>query len=157
MLPGMPRGLLSRLVSLGPAAVRWAEAHEAEILRNGLALDAKMQAVARAVGVRNPERVRLAVVARIPLPEEPELRQAAISLGMLGPETIGLTLGHGIYVRKRPVSTRLLSHECRHVHQYEQAGSIAAFLGNYLQQIATVGYRDAPLEVDARAHEIDRL
>ncbi|WAS89735.1 hypothetical protein [Nannocystis punicea] len=148
---------LSRLVSLGPAAVRWAEAHEAEILRTGLPLDAKMQAVARAVGVRQPERVRLAVVARIPLPEDPDLRQAALSLGMLGPETIGLTLGHGIYVRKRPVSTRLLSHECRHVYQYEQAGSIAAFLADYLQQIATVGYLHAPLEVDARAHEIERL
>jgi hypothetical protein len=50
---------------------------------------------------------------------------------------------------------RLLSHECRHVHQYEAHGSIAAFLPVYLEQIATVGYRNSPLEQDARAHEVD--
>jgi hypothetical protein len=50
-------------------------------------------------------------------------------------------------------TTRLVSHELRHVHQYETAGSIAAFLGVYLAQIATVGYDNAPLEPDAIRHE----
>lgn len=48
---------------------------------------------------------------------------------------------------------RLLSHEYRHVHQYEAAGSIAAFLRRYLQQIAEVGYERAPYEIDARQWE----
>lgn len=39
-------------------------------------------------------------------------------------------------------------------HQYEQAGSIAAFLPRYLQQIVTVGYNNAPFEIDARSHEL---
>jgi hypothetical protein len=51
------------------------------------------------------------------------------------------------------VDPRLLRHEFRHVHQYEMAGSIIAFLPVYLGQIVQFGYRDAPLEVDARAHE----
>ena len=66
---------------------------------------------------------------------------------------VGLTLGYGVYVCHGHGSIRLLSHEFRHVYQYEHAGSIAAFLPAYLQQIVTVGYNNAPLEVDARAHE----
>ncbi len=68
---------------------------------------------------------------------------------------VGLTLGHCIYICLGHNSNRLLSHECRHVHQYEIAGSIATYLPNYLQQIVDFGYEDAPFEVDARAHETD--
>ena len=75
--------------------------------------------------------------------------------GLLGPEMIGVTFGYGVYICDGHISNRLISHECRHVYQYEVAGSIGAFLQVYLQQIATVGYHDAPLEVDARQHEID--
>jgi hypothetical protein len=67
---------------------------------------------------------------------------------------VGLTLGHGIYVCDGHFSNRLISHECRHVHQYEEAGSIRAFLPLYLQQIAEYGYEGAPYEVDARDHEV---
>lgn len=42
----------------------------------------------------------------------------------------------------------------QHVWQYEQAGSIASYLPIYLQQVADYGYEDAPLENDARDHEI---
>ena len=49
---------------------------------------------------------------------------------------------------------RLLSHECRHVFQYEQAGSIALFLPLYLDAIVRVGYENCPFEQDARAHEL---
>lgn len=53
------------------------------------------------------------------------------------------------------MSVRLASHECRHVVQYEEAGSIAAFLPGYLKQLADVGYENAPYEIDAKAHEFD--
>jgi hypothetical protein len=66
---------------------------------------------------------------------------------------VGLTLGDGVYVCHGHGTVRLLSHEFRHVYQYEQAGSIGAFLPVYLQQIVTFGYNNAPLEVDARTHE----
>jgi hypothetical protein len=36
----------------------------------------------------------------------------------------------------------------------EMAGSIAAFLTVYLQQLVTVGYENSPFEIDARAHEV---
>jgi hypothetical protein len=55
------------------------------------------------------------------------------------------------------MSPSLLSHELRHIYQYEAAGSIAAFLPIYLWQIAMVGYEECPLERDARAHEVDAV
>jgi len=110
--------------------------------------------VARAVGVVKPELVRIEIVERLPLPEDATLRTAALQAGLLGPDMVGLTLGHSVFICRGHKSRRLLSHELRHVHQYEQAGSITAFLPVYLTQVLQVGYHSAPLELDARAHEI---
>jgi hypothetical protein len=93
-------------------------------------------------------------VDQLPLPEEPALRAAALATGLIGPQMAGLTLGHTIFVLRKHLSNRLISHELRHVHQYEELGSIAKFLPLYLEQIATVGYENAPLEIDARKYEI---
>lgn len=87
-------------------------------------------------------------------PDHPVLRQVANQLNFLGPDTIGLTLGYGVYLRKGYMDDRLLSHEFRHVRQYEIAGSIAAFIDEYIRQIFQYGYLNAPYEVDARAYEI---
>jgi hypothetical protein len=70
---------------------------------------------------------------------------------------IGLTLGYAVLVcRDHEARPRVLSHEFRHVHQYEVAGSIAAFLPGYLQQIVAHGYANAPLEIDARFNRTRR-
>jgi hypothetical protein len=66
-----------------------------------------------------------------------------------------MTLGYSVFILRGHMSPRLLSHECRHVHHYEAAGSIAAFLPIYLEQIALYGYDDAPLERDAGAYEVE--
>jgi len=110
--------------------------------------------MARRVGVSQPQLVRVEMVSSLPLPEDATLRSAALEAGLLGGGMAGLTLGHSIFIRRGHKDRRLLSHELRHVHQYEQHGSIAAFLRVYLSQIVEVGYANAPLEVDARAHEI---
>lgn len=102
----------------------------------------------------NPEHIRILDVLHLPMPDDPQLKQAAAATGLLSPGMVGLTLGYGVLVcTGYGQDVRLLSHEFRHVYQYEQAGSIAAFLPAYLQQIVTVGYHNAPLEMDARAHE----
>jgi len=66
----------------------------------------------------------------------------------------GLTLGYSILIVSGHCTVPLLSHECRHVHQYETLGSIEKFLPVYLQQIVDHGYADAPFEIDARTHEL---
>ncbi len=52
------------------------------------------------------------------------------------------------------MSRRLLSHEFRHVAQFERAGSIAAFLPVYLESVVQEGYWGCRFEQDARAHEL---
>jgi hypothetical protein len=147
--------LRQALPALLPAAIAWAEARADKAAGVGSALTAAEQEIARQVGVSQPARVRIEIVDDLPLPEDPALRAAALAAGLLGPGMVGLTLGHSIFIRRGHKNGRLLSHELRHVHQYERYGSIAAFLRVYLTQIVEAGYANAPLEAEARAHEID--
>lgn len=146
--------LASALPGLLPAAIAWAEQHASEIVMSGRPLSELEVAVAREVGVSCPEKVRIKFVERLPLPNEPRLRQVALDAGLLGPTMVGLTLGYGIYLCNGHNSSCLLSHECRHVYQYEQAGSIAAYIPKYLREIVEYGYTNASYEKDAREHEI---
>ncbi|RQV87195.1 MULTISPECIES: hypothetical protein [Burkholderia] len=143
------------LPSALPAALAWAEAEAASGLARGAPLTPAQADDARAVGVVQPDLIRVVAVDRMPFPDTPTLAEIARETGLLSPGTIGLTLGHAVYVLRGHDTRRLLTHEFRHVHQYEAAGSIGAFLARYLHEIATVGYHDAPLEADARQHEFD--
>ncbi|NNU42426.1 hypothetical protein [Ramlibacter montanisoli] len=142
------------LPELVPKAIAWAKIQSEHIRSTGYSLNEKGFAIARQVGVLSPELVRVRYVSQLPVPDDPELRKVALGTGLLGPGMVGLTLGHGIFVVDGYGDVRLMSHELRHVQQYEAFGSIEAFMPVYLAQIASVGYRDAPLEQDARAHEV---
>ncbi|HBH02594.1 MAG TPA: hypothetical protein DDZ42_11855 [Candidatus Rokubacteria bacterium] len=153
----MPLDLRTELRRLLPKAIAWAEAQATWVANSGRSLDDSEVQLARRVGVARPERVRVALVDALPLPEDPELRAAALQTGLLGPGMVGLTLDRSVFICRGHETKRLLSHELRHVHQYEQAGSIAGFLPEYLQQIVAFGYAAAPLEQEARAHEVSDL
>lgn len=146
--------LLATLPQVLPSAIAWAELQASHVTTVGQSLNERSIEIARRVGVQNPERIRIKLVEQLPLPEEPMLRQAALQTGLLGPSMVGLTLGYSIFICNGHDTVRLLSHECRHVYQYETFGSIAAFLPIYLQQIAESGYDNAQLEIDARSHEL---
>lgn len=135
------------LVALIPQAIDWAERQGAVALRTGTPLPASGIVVARSVGVAHPERIRLNVVSELPRPDDPGLWHA---LADGWAERVGLTLGHGIYLVRGHVEAQLFRHECRHVHQVEQAGSIAAFIDRYFREYSRWGYWDMPLERDAR-------
>jgi len=142
--------LLPRLI---PRAITWAEVIAADVASRGAALDVSGLSDARTVGVQRANSIRVLMVDRLPLPSDSELQAAALQTGLLGPEMAGLTLGYSILICHGQMCRRLLSHECRHVFQYEQAGSIASFLPLYLESIVQVGYWDCPFEQDARTHE----
>ena len=146
--------LSAELPTLLPLAIAWARDQEAAGLRDGEKLSPPGMQLARSVGVVHPEQVRVVVTDVLPYPEHPALRQAAAELGMLGPDTAGLTLGYAVFILQVQTGTRLLSHELRHGHQYENNGSIEGFLPLYLRQVIDCGYPDAPLERDAREHEV---
>lgn len=147
--------LRAALPYLLPKAIAWAEEREAEILRTGIPLNEQDLSIARSVGIAQPEKVRIALIDDfLPLPSDPELRQAGLTTGLFGQHMAGITLGHSICICRVHDTVRLRSHELRHVYQYEQATSIAIFLQAYLQQIVEYGYEKSPYEIDARKHEI---
>jgi len=149
----MTYDLAAVLPKLLPQAIEWVELCSAEILSKGKPLTTEGINVARSVGVLNPKRIRVELVETLPLPDDQMLRDVALQTGLLGPDMAGVTFGYGIYACKDHISNRLLAHECRHVFQYESAGSIAAFLPVYLQEIIENGYFECSFEVDARQYE----
>jgi hypothetical protein len=152
-IPGMDE----QVSALAPRAIAWAEQQSARVAKSGVALTPAQQELAREIGVRHPERIRLLVVDQFPLPQEADMRAAAMRIGLARPGIVGLTLGHSVLVRRGfQDDSRLLSHEFRHVSQYEARGGIPQFLRQHLADLARFGYEDSPFEVDARAHEVAR-
>lgn len=143
--------LRTALPYLLPKAIEWAEKQQSYILSSGFELSADQLSIARGVGVVRPEEIRVKLVERLPSPGDPELAQAVLQTGLLGPNMVGITFFYGIYICERAFHSRnLIAHECRHVYQYEQKGSIISFLQEYLLEIVTHGYARAPLEQDAQ-------
>jgi hypothetical protein len=135
-----------------PLAVDWAVQQESRILAEGVPLSNADRTLARLVGVGRPEDVRVLVVPRVPAPSHPRLVGACGALGFLGPGTIGLTLYRGMFLCAGHEDDRvLMAHELRHVAQYEQHGSIGAYLAVYLRELLQHGYDRAPFEIDACA------
>lgn len=139
------------------AAAAWIDRLEQQALTHGRPLKPHELTLARHTGVREAQRIRLLELDDFPQPADPALCAAAKAYGLLSERTCGVTAGHGILVRRGMTDTRVLSHECRHVQQYEVAGSTLAFLTEYLGQIVEYGYWEAPLEQDARGHEVTHL
>ncbi len=107
---------------------------------------------AKAVGVCEPERVRLLALARVPMPRDLTLKTAATAIQFLTPATCGLTLRYGIFIRSDCWGDRnLVAHELAHTAQYERLGGIEPFLRQYLSECLTIGYPDAPMEQEAVA------
>lgn len=146
--------LKESLPRLLPGAIAWAEGIASDVQQRGQPLSQSEASVAKVVGVGQPDRVRVLEVDQLPLPTDPELRDSALQTGLLGPDMVGLTLGYSILICRGYRSRTMMSHECRHVAQYEQAGSIASFLPIYLASIVEVGYANSPFESEARAFEL---
>lgn len=140
------------LEDLLPLAVQWAMEQQQRVLCEGVPLSKNEMADAKAIGVRNPQRVRLLRVDSIPVPSNPTLKAAAASINFITAAPSGLALENGIFVRADRWGDReLIAHELAHTAQYQRLGGIVPFLQTYLGQCATVGYQQAPLELEASA------
>lgn len=140
------------LAEIVPKAIAWAQEQSRGVLASGLPLNQDGVELARRVGVREPERVRIAWVGQLPVPSDPAFQPILDSTGIA--DMSGLTLGHAIFLVQARTDLGLLAHELRHVYQYERLGGIDGFLPVYLDQVARLGYDDAPLEIDAHEHEL---
>ena len=154
-------GVLALLVPfvplITPFAARWVREQEAAILADGIALSRDQAEDARQVGVASPELIRLKFVDKIPVPGR-LLGELGLRTGLVSPNTAGITLGYGIYIKSRYRHDRgLCVHECVHVGQYERLGSIDHFLRAYLKECLDPGYPLGPLEQEAIVRANDRV
>lgn len=70
---------------LAPKAIEWAQRQESKIFTLGIALEEEGLALARRVGVKHPERIRLSLVPEMPFPTDLSLSDAGRRIGLLGP------------------------------------------------------------------------
>jgi hypothetical protein len=156
--PPSNAALEAQLPLLAPRAVTWAQGMAEKAAHAGVPLSPALEALARRAGVREPERIRIVVLDEIPLPQEPLLKAAALKVGLSSSDAAGMTLGFAVFLRRGyEKDIRVLSHEFRHVAQYEACGGIGGFLAVHLADLVAFGYEDSPFEVDARAHEVAAL
>jgi hypothetical protein len=143
---------LDQLEELLPLAAEWAMTQQQRVLLEGVPLSEDELADATAIGVRNPERVRLLRVDVIPVPAHPMVRAAAASIHFLSAAPRGLALDKAIFIRNDHWRDRaLIAHELVHTAQFQRLGGILPFLQTYIFQCSTVGYPNAPLELEAVA------
>src|SRR4051794_32379304 len=108
-----------------PLATQWAMEQQQRVLCEGVALLIDEMADAKAIGVRNPESVRLLRVDSIPVPANPMLKAAAASINFVTAAPSGLALENGIFVRADRWGDReLIVHELAHTAQYQRLGGI---------------------------------
>lgn len=139
-----------QLEALLPLAVDWAAEQQARILQEGLPLSSREIADAKAAGVQKPAAIRVLPVTEIPAPQHPLLKAVMAGIQFLIGAPRGLTLGYGIFVRSDCRQDRhVIAHELAHISQYERLGGIFPFLRKYLFECSTLGYRKAPLEIEA--------
>jgi len=133
-----------------PDACAWAEQQEANILSQGVKLtDIQISDAAKA-GVNNPGRIRLLKVPSVPAPDDPVLAQAAAAINLITPNTWGMALRYGIFLRTDVWGHRdVLVHECVHTAQYERLGGFLPFLQAYLPECVTTAYPGCPMEQEA--------
>jgi hypothetical protein len=114
-------------------AIPWAKEQEELILARGVSLVAQHLADARLVGVQDPSRIRVLVVERLPLPENPLLAQFAREKQILTTASRGCTFGYGIMIRADCWGDReLLVHNLVHVAQCERIPDLETCIREYV-------------------------
>lgn len=149
---------LKFLPLLLPIATLWVEREERKILRDGVPLSPEGLIDAAKMGVARPHEIRLMRVERIPWLNGLMVKWLSRIVPAVSPNTVGLCLRYGIYIRASYWGDRhLVAHECVHTGQYERSGSVAGFLRAYFTECLELGYPDAPIEQEAilRSEDLD--
>jgi len=107
--------------------------------------------MARLMGVREAQRIRVIETDRIPLPGAGLLGLASRMAGFHGSDPWGMSLGYAVFIRNGWAGSRqeLLAHEFVHTAQFERMGGMRPYLVQYLRECLTVGYAASPMEQEA--------
>lgn len=144
-----PQALIEQIEQLLPAAEKFVLKNESEAIESGVPLTESQLAIASNIGIKNPEKVRIYYVDKLPFPEDPELSTLAKKFGYSSPFMAAYTYGYGVWVKRSSKNDReLLAHELIHVRQAEQMG-VREQTKQYLMQLYIYGYQNAPMELEA--------
>jgi hypothetical protein len=114
-------------------AYQWVQTQEEFVLKHGSALSTRQMADANLAGVRNPSRVKMLVVDRIPLPDDPQLAEISRRTGVITEDTRCMGFGYALIVRVDAWSDReLILHNLIHIAQCERAGGLQPWCREYL-------------------------
>lgn len=149
LLDKPPVAVQAKVAKFLPVALAWYQQAERELLPKGRQLTKAEQALARQLGVKRPEKVRVLALETFPLPADKTLRTEAERYGMGSKLEAGRTMGYAILL-KTPYADnqQLLAHELVHVQQIERMSS-KAFVERYLLEMEMLGYARSPLELEA--------
>jgi hypothetical protein len=146
----LPYGLAVTLAdAIAPFMARWASEQERRILRDGMPLAAEQMMFTRALGITEPEEVRVLMIEPIPLPAPPWCVHIARRFGLPVFSPGGMALGRGVFLANGQWGS--LHHELVHVWQYQRCGGMLPFFRLYLRECLMDGYLEAPLEMEARS------
>lgn len=116
-----------------PLACHWAKDQEQFVLSHGNPLSPRHLADARLAGVQECARVRVLVVDRIPLPEDPQLVEASRRIGIITEDTRCVGFGYALFIRVDAWNDReLILHNLVHIAQCERAGGLEQWCRQYL-------------------------
>lgn len=116
-----------------PIAVQWAIKQEQFVLKHGSPLCSRHLADAVIAGVKEPGRVRVLAVDRIPLPEDPNLAETSKRIGILTDDTRCMGFGHALIIRVDAWNDReLILHNFVHIAQCERSGGLEQWCREYL-------------------------
>lgn len=144
-----PREITEKIQPYYASAVAFIRENEKVANEEGRVLTSEEQALARKIGIKDISSVRLIFVNVFPIPKDASLSQLCEQMGFNSSKMAGFTYGHAIYIRNQYSNSReILAHEMTHITQYEKLG-VEGFVERYLLELSVVGYRNAPLELEA--------
>ena len=144
--------------NLLPVAYGWAKKQEEFVLAHGRPLGTSQAWDAQLAGVQDVARVRVLVVDRIPLPEDPRLAEAARRTRIITDDTRCMGVGHALIIRGDAWNDReLILHNLVHIAQCERSGGLENWVPQYLgDRTNCENFTLGKLEEEARrvAHQI---
>src|SRR5262249_1759851 len=116
-----------------PLAYEWARKLEEAALAHGHSLGPSHAWDAHLAGVKDCARIRVLVVDRIPMPEDPSLAEVPRRLRIIPQDTRWMGFGHALVVRGDSWNDReLILHNLVHIAQCERAGGLEQWCRQYL-------------------------
>jgi hypothetical protein len=144
--------------ALLPLAYEWAKQQEEFVLAHGRPLGLTHSWDAHLAGVQDCAKVRVLVVDRISLPQDPKLAELSRRLRIITDDTRCMGLGYALIVRGDAWNDReLILHNLVHIAQCERSGGLEQWCRQYLgDRTNCANFTTGSLEQEARriAHEI---